>query len=93
MFRAPLCPPSGAQSRTLLLKTKCSSVRPYTPEDGHNGARNMLSYWFINKSQMLHQVGLKNQFIYKFVASFVWIFVDNSMPFLNLQTLPIANTT
>jgi len=28
----------------------CSSVQPCTAEDGHNGARNMLSYWFINKS-------------------------------------------
>ena len=28
----------------------CSSVQPCTPEDGHSGARNMLSYWFINKS-------------------------------------------
>ena len=33
-----------------VLKTICSSVQPCTPEDGHNGARNMLSYWFINKS-------------------------------------------
>jgi len=32
------------------LKTICSSVHPCIPEDGHNGARNMLSYWFINKS-------------------------------------------
>ena len=27
-----------------VLKTICSSVQPYTPEDGHSGARNMLSY-------------------------------------------------
>ena len=33
-----------------VLKTLCSCVQPCTPEDGHNGARNMLSYWFINKS-------------------------------------------
>ena len=33
-----------------VLKTICSSLQPCTPEDGHNGARNMLSYWFINKS-------------------------------------------
>jgi len=26
-----------------MLKTICSSVWPCTPEDGHNGARNMLS--------------------------------------------------
>ena len=28
----------------------CSCVHPCIPEDEHNGARNMLSYWFINKS-------------------------------------------
>jgi len=28
----------------------CSSLQPHTPEDGHNGARNMLSHCFINKS-------------------------------------------
>jgi len=61
MFRAPLCPSSGVQDCTLLrmvfstlsaevLKTICSSVQTCTPEDGHNGARNVLSYWFINKS-------------------------------------------
>ena len=75
MFRASLCPSSGALDRILLhmvpcalcaqgllpyfprhqsahevLKTVRSSVQPCTPEDGHNGARNMLSYWFINKS-------------------------------------------
>ena len=33
-----------------VLKTIYSSLQPYTPEDGHNGARNMLSHWFINKS-------------------------------------------
>jgi len=33
-----------------LLKNICSSVQPCTPEDGHNGARNMLSHWFIHKS-------------------------------------------
>ena len=33
-----------------MLKTVCSSVQPCTPEDGHNGARNILSYWFINKN-------------------------------------------
>ena len=27
-----------------------SSVQPFTPEDGHNGARNMLNQWFTNKS-------------------------------------------
>jgi len=27
---------------------RLSSVQPCTPEDGHSGARNMLSYWFIN---------------------------------------------
>jgi len=30
--------------------TQCSSVHPCTPEDGHNGARNMLNHWFFNKS-------------------------------------------
>jgi len=33
-----------------MLKTICSSVQPCTPEDGHNGDRNMVSYWFMNKS-------------------------------------------
>ena len=38
-------------------------VQPCIPEDGHNDARNMLSYWFIDKSKLLHQVGLTNHFI------------------------------
>jgi len=53
MFPAPLCPSSGVQGCTLLhmvFSTVCC-------------ARNMLSYWFINKSQLLHQVGLTNHFI------------------------------
>ena len=33
-----------------VLKTIRSSVQPCTPEDGHNGARNILSYCFINKT-------------------------------------------
>jgi len=45
--------PPGVQSllpALQVLKTICSSVQPSTPEDGHSGARNMLSHWFINKS-------------------------------------------
>ena len=34
----------------LIRKTISSSVQPFTAEGGHNGARNMLSYWFISKS-------------------------------------------
>ena len=41
---APYC------HRDKVLKNICSSLQPCTPEDGHNGARNILSYWFINKS-------------------------------------------
>ena len=29
---------------------RLSRVQPCIPEDGCNGARNMLSYWFISKS-------------------------------------------
>ena len=37
-------------SALKVLKTICSSVQPCTLEDGQNGARIMLSYWFINIS-------------------------------------------
>jgi len=50
-----------------VLKTICSNIRPCAPEDGHNGARNMLCQWLINKSQLLHQVGLTNHFTYTVV--------------------------
>jgi len=33
-----------------VLKNICSSVESSAPEDENNGARNMLSHWFINKS-------------------------------------------
>jgi len=33
-----------------VMKTICSGLQPCTPEDGHNGARNMFIYWFINNS-------------------------------------------
>jgi len=75
MFRAPLCPSSGAQGLILLslsfprlqpahqmLKTICSDIRPRAPEDGQNGGRNMLNWWLIHKSYFLHQVGLTNHF-------------------------------
>ena len=34
----------------LTVIQLCSSAQPCTPEDGHNGARNMFSYSFINIS-------------------------------------------
>jgi len=34
----------------VFRKTICGSVQPCTPEDGQNGARNILSHRFINKS-------------------------------------------
>ena len=54
MFRASLCPSSGALDRILLHTvfstssaenriTVCSNIRSSAPEDGHNYARNMLS--------------------------------------------------
>ena len=40
------CLPASQDSSQHLkvLKTICSSVQPCTPEDWHNGVRNMLSY-------------------------------------------------
>jgi len=34
---------------TMLLNTLCRNIQCSTPEDGHNDARNMLSYCIINK--------------------------------------------
>ena len=65
MFREPLCPFSGVQVCTLLHKFSAFKVlagvlgrreagRVHCVEavfrPMHNGARNMLSYWFIKKS-------------------------------------------
>ena len=35
--------PQGSSQQHQVLETICSNVRSGTPEDGHSGARNMLS--------------------------------------------------
>ena len=53
----------GHREAGRVHSAECSSLQSCTPEDGHNVARNMLNYWFINKSQLLHQFGLTNHLI------------------------------
>jgi len=35
--------PKGSSQQHQVLETICSTIRSSTPEDGHNGARNMWS--------------------------------------------------
>jgi hypothetical protein len=63
MFRAPLCPSSGVRACGRLLKMGTmlpifrSASLWKTPEDGRNGARNMLSLRKWIKLQLLWHLG------------------------------------
>jgi len=42
--------PASRRPKTPASILSAENHMPCTPEDGHNGARNMLKHWFINKS-------------------------------------------